>query len=148
MKAFAFACIRPVPLVTRKNTLNAPPAQVQMKFRWTSSGNPGWFYKARRSTCTGNYPKGHFFRSFSPNNSYRNWPTHGTFLSHFYFTHSSGRTLVRLQLVSAVHNLLLPKIFSTNVTFLPYRTFLGQKKETTGPRVLILILVFIFILFE
>lgn len=50
-------------------------------------------------------PRAISFGHSPPNNSYRNWPTHRTFLSHFYFTHSSGGNLARLQLVSAVDNL-------------------------------------------
>ena len=78
------------------------------------------------------YPKGHFYRSFSPNNSYHNWPTHRTFLSHFYFTDSSGGNLARLQLVSASGRQPLASknlLDECHFPALSYISVLGKKEQ-------------------
>ena len=99
------------------------------------------------STCTGNYPKGHFFRSFSPNNSYRNWPTHRNIPFTLFILHTLR---AELQLVSASGRQPLASENLLHECHFPPLSYISvlEKKGTTGPRVLILILVFIFILFE
>ena len=123
--------------VRPQKILRTPPS---LKY---GSGAPGG------RTCTGNYPKGHFFWSSSPTtvtvtdrhtgHSVRTFILHTlraeTWPAYNWYQPSTTSSFGKS-----------PRRMSFSSSLLVH--FCVRKSETTGPRVLILILVFIFILFE